>query len=114
MSSIINEKHLMSAIKRLLALTNSDISYVIYQVMVLPDVTYNLLFCQLSFDLNVKLETIRSLFSALSTNYLYINQFQSTSKSFYTLPNRILNKKLKQLPNYDRQIIKLIRQRESC
>ncbi|CAL5991648.1 Hypothetical_protein [Hexamita inflata] len=86
MSSIINEKHLMSAIKRLLALTNSDISYVIYQVMVLPDVTYNLLFCQLSFDLNVKLETIRSLFSALSTNYLYINQFQSTSKSFYTLP----------------------------
>ncbi|CAL5993325.1 Hypothetical_protein [Hexamita inflata] len=86
MSSIINEKHLMTAIQKLLDLTNSDISYVIYQVMVLQDVTYNLLFCQLSFDLNVKLETIHALFSELSTNYLYVNQFQSTSKSFYNLP----------------------------
>ncbi|CAL6091326.1 Hypothetical_protein [Hexamita inflata] len=83
MSSIINEKHLMSAIQRLLTLTNSDISYVIYQVMVLPDVTYNLLFCQLSFDLNVKLETIHTLFSEISTKYLYVNQFPF-DESFYT------------------------------
>ncbi|CAL5993341.1 Hypothetical_protein [Hexamita inflata] len=83
MSSIINEKHLMSAIQRLLDRTNSDISYVIYQVMVLPDVQYNLLFCQLSFDLNVKLETIHTLFSELSTKYLYVNQFP-LDESFYT------------------------------
>ncbi|CAL6084046.1 Hypothetical_protein [Hexamita inflata] len=83
MSSIINEKHLMGAIQRLLTPTNSDIYYII-QVMILPDAMYNLLFCQLSFDLNLKLETIHSLFSELSTKYLYINQL-SLSKSLYTL-----------------------------
>ncbi|CAL5973551.1 Hypothetical_protein [Hexamita inflata] len=79
MSSII-----MGAIQRLLTLTNSDINYILYQVMILPDAMYNLLFCQLSFDLNVKLGTIQSLFSELSTKYLYINQL-SLTKSLYTM-----------------------------
>ncbi|CAL5971650.1 Hypothetical_protein [Hexamita inflata] len=73
MNSITNEQQLICAIQRYCELTNNDYTNIIYQVLVLPDTTYNLLFCQLSFDLNMKLETIHTLFTELSTKYLYVN-----------------------------------------
>ncbi|CAL5993331.1 Hypothetical_protein [Hexamita inflata] len=62
----------INAIKIQLQLSNDDLSYVIYEVMVLPDVQYNLLFCQLSYDLNVKLESIYQLFIEISQQHLYM------------------------------------------
>ncbi|CAL6057012.1 Hypothetical_protein [Hexamita inflata] len=83
MSSIINDKHLIRAIQKLLYLTDNNTSYIVYNVMNLPDIMYNLLFCQISYDLNVKLETIHTLFCELTTKYLYINQL-AIDESFNT------------------------------
>ncbi|CAL6102874.1 Hypothetical_protein [Hexamita inflata] len=72
MSSTQNEQHLVSSIQRLLQLTSGDPSYAVYRVLTLSDTTYSLLFCQLSFDLNLQLETVHRLFADLSTKYLYV------------------------------------------
>ncbi|CAL6084251.1 Hypothetical_protein [Hexamita inflata] len=81
MSSIINEQYLINAIQRLLELTNNNHTYIIFQAMILPDNIYNLLLCQLSFDLNIQLETIQTIFADLSTKYLYMDfQFIQNSQ----------------------------------
>ncbi|CAL6084048.1 Hypothetical_protein [Hexamita inflata] len=72
MSSTQNDQHLVSSIQKLLQLTSSDPSYAVYRVMTLSDSMYSLLFCQLSFDLNVQLEAVHVLFTDLSTKYLYV------------------------------------------
>ncbi|CAL5998757.1 Hypothetical_protein [Hexamita inflata] len=60
---------------------NCHYSSIIYNVMTLSETMYNFLFCQLSFDLNVKLETIRKLFTDLSTKYLYLSKRSLDSQS---------------------------------
>ncbi|CAL6035095.1 Hypothetical_protein [Hexamita inflata] len=80
MSSTQNEQHLVKSIQRFLQLTSGDHSYVIYRVLMLSDAMHSLLFCQLSFDLNLQLEAVHGLFADLSTKYLYVAR-PSTSNS---------------------------------
>ncbi|CAL5993393.1 Hypothetical_protein [Hexamita inflata] len=61
----------MNAIQGLLQFENSDPSQIIYQVLILSDSVYNLLCCQLSFDLNLQLKAILELIAKISTKYLY-------------------------------------------
>ncbi|CAL6003632.1 Hypothetical_protein [Hexamita inflata] len=70
-NELLNMKHLMNAIQGLLQFENSDPSQIIYQVLILSDSVYNLLCCQLSFDLNLQLKAIRELIAKISTKYLY-------------------------------------------
>ncbi|CAL6003602.1 SANT/Myb_domain [Hexamita inflata] len=108
MSSNLNEKHLISAIQRLLDLTISDPSSTIYQVLILPDAVYNQLFCQLSFDMNLKIEAIHLLFISMSTKYLYIvrphsNELyelkQSINNQTQSLQSQNMNDKVKKQQN---------------
>ncbi|CAL6015033.1 Hypothetical_protein [Hexamita inflata] len=77
MNSTNHEKYLIREIQRLLDLENSDPSSIIYQALILSDVVYNQLFCQVSFDMNLKIEVVHELFIGMSTKYLYIVQPQS-------------------------------------
>ncbi|CAL6015041.1 Hypothetical_protein [Hexamita inflata] len=72
MSSTQNEQHLVSSIRRLLELTSGDPSYAVYRVLTLSEALHNILFCQLSFDLNMQLEAVHRLFADMSTKYLYV------------------------------------------
>ncbi|CAL5993333.1 Hypothetical_protein [Hexamita inflata] len=82
---------------------NCHHSNIIYNVMTLSETMYNFLFCQLSFDLNVKLETIRKLFTDLSTKYLYLSKRSLNSQSqsqndFQLLSRQKINKQNDKIP----------------
>ncbi|CAL5987159.1 Hypothetical_protein [Hexamita inflata] len=67
-----NETNVLNAISKVLCVQHSGPKIIIYNVMMLPDSQYSLLFYTLSLELNVQVSTVYELFTQMTYKYLHI------------------------------------------
>ncbi|CAL5993467.1 Hypothetical_protein [Hexamita inflata] len=66
------EENVIKIISRLLSVSENPHN-IVYHVMMLSDSQYHFLFCQLSLELNIDINTIHALFTQISQRYLLID-----------------------------------------
>ncbi|CAL5991740.1 Hypothetical_protein [Hexamita inflata] len=82
---IPQEENVIKIISRLLKV-NEDPQNIVYNVMMLTDSQYNFLFCQLSLELNIDINSIHMLFTQISQRYLLIDN----NHGFFTNPQKVV------------------------